>query len=558
MLATDGRCAGIGEPVGKLTAGDEVLRPRVRILADEHLTGASRDAVQARLDLWLKTHLERLLGPLFALAAAEDITGIARGVAFQLTEALGVLERAQRRRGGEGPRPGARATLRKYGVRFGAYHLYLPNLLKPGAARARGAALGAEGGGPDTKGLDEVPHLGVDRPHLDSRPTRTCRRRSIASSAIACAASARCASIFWSGLPTSSARRSPGAPGSPAPKPPGAIEGGGFTVTGDMTSLTGSRARISPRCCARSATAWRSGRSRPSRQPAAAADPWPTEAAPAKRARCSEAARRPKPATSGDGAPQRRAPNARRRCAGRRAGCRAGRRSAEAAPPADEPAAEPPSRTPLAGAEAAAPKPRDGRAQAPPRPRQQPAEPEMIEVWRPGPSARGAPAASAASARRRRTNGRAQRRGQPPAQRRRAARGSRRRRRGSPPAEGERQRPPRRRRRHRAARRSPRRAGQAGEAAAMKPRARTGRPPQRERRGGERPDRDRHERRDRADRRRAADFKRDRDRDRAGATAADASGASEQEPRGAGARSEFAVRQARRAEGQLEANKERA
>ena len=28
-------------------------------------------------------------------------------------------------------------------------------------------------------------------------------------------------------------------PGSPAPKPPGAVEGGGFTVTVNMTSLTG-------------------------------------------------------------------------------------------------------------------------------------------------------------------------------------------------------------------------------------------------------------------------------------------------------------------------------
>ena len=39
--------------------------------------------------------MEKLLGPLFALATAEDITGIARGIAFQLTEALGVLERSR-------------------------------------------------------------------------------------------------------------------------------------------------------------------------------------------------------------------------------------------------------------------------------------------------------------------------------------------------------------------------------------------------------------------------------------------------------------------------------
>src|SRR5207244_4217118 len=67
VLASDGMLRWQGEPVARLAAGDEVLRPRVRILSDEHLTGPSRDAVQARLDLWLKTHLEKLLGPLFAL-----------------------------------------------------------------------------------------------------------------------------------------------------------------------------------------------------------------------------------------------------------------------------------------------------------------------------------------------------------------------------------------------------------------------------------------------------------------------------------------------------------
>ena len=36
----------------------------------------------------------------------------------------------------------SRATLRKYGVRFGAYHIYFPNLLKP-AARALAALLWA-------------------------------------------------------------------------------------------------------------------------------------------------------------------------------------------------------------------------------------------------------------------------------------------------------------------------------------------------------------------------------------------------------------------------------
>src|SRR6202789_2642581 len=95
VLASDGTIRWTGDAVAKLVAADEALHPRVRIVSDERLSGAPREAVQARLDLWLKTHIEKLLGPLFELSKAEDVTGIARGIAFQLIEALGVLERSK-------------------------------------------------------------------------------------------------------------------------------------------------------------------------------------------------------------------------------------------------------------------------------------------------------------------------------------------------------------------------------------------------------------------------------------------------------------------------------
>jgi len=239
VLAGDGTIRWMGEPVGKLVAGDEVLRPRVRIVADEHLTGASRDAVQARLDLWVKTHLEKLLGPLFALAGAEDVTGIARGVAFQLVEALGVLERHRVADDVKGLDQAARATLRKYGVRFGAYHIYLPALLKP-APRALATQLWAlKNADPELKGIDEIPHLAaggrtsfpadkdVSKALYRVVGYRVCGERAVRVDILERLADLIRPALAWK-------------PGATGMKPAGAIEGGGFTVTTSMTSLTGA------------------------------------------------------------------------------------------------------------------------------------------------------------------------------------------------------------------------------------------------------------------------------------------------------------------------------
>ena len=160
VLANDGTMRWLGEPVGKLTAGEQILAPRARVLADEQLTGAALEMVQRRLDLWVAQHIKKLLAGLAELEAGEGLDGIARGVAFQLAESLGVLERSRVANETKSLDQAARAALRKLGVRFGAYHLYLPQILKP-APRALAAQLWAlkHGGIEGVKGLDEVSHL---------------------------------------------------------------------------------------------------------------------------------------------------------------------------------------------------------------------------------------------------------------------------------------------------------------------------------------------------------------------------------------------------------------
>jgi ATP-dependent RNA helicase SUPV3L1/SUV3 len=239
VLTSDATIRWLGEPVAKVIGGDVVLRPRLRILADEQLTGGVLDAVQNRLDLWLRTHVERLLGPLFVLSGAEDIVGLARGIAYQIVETLGVLERSKVAEDLKSLDQPSRAVLRGHGVRFGAYHVYVPALLKP-APRSLAAQLWAiKHGGPDLKGLDDLQRLAasgrtsfaadkdIQRALYRTIGYRVCAERAVRVDILERLADLIRPALSWR-------------PNSAGVKPSGAFEGIGFTVTQAMTSLTGS------------------------------------------------------------------------------------------------------------------------------------------------------------------------------------------------------------------------------------------------------------------------------------------------------------------------------
>jgi ATP-dependent RNA helicase SUPV3L1/SUV3 len=239
VLASDGTVRWTGDAVAKLVAADDALHPRLRIISDDRLNGAPREAVQTRLDLWLKTHIEKLLGPLFDLTKAEDITGIARGIAFQLIEALGVLERAKISAEMKDLDQPSRASLRKYGVRFGAYHIYVPPLLKP-AARALASLLWAQKQDDvDMSALSGAQHLAgsgrtsfpVDKA-LPRDAYRVLGYKQCGERAVRVDILERLADLI---RPALSWRES-----SPGEKPAGAFDGRSFVVTQAMTSLTGS------------------------------------------------------------------------------------------------------------------------------------------------------------------------------------------------------------------------------------------------------------------------------------------------------------------------------
>ncbi|HEY4343766.1 MAG TPA: helicase-related protein [Parvibaculum sp.] len=136
QLSDHGRLIWDGQPVAELKASDTPLSPRIELIAGEELNGPSRESVVARLDAWLKAHIATVLAPLVTLRDAEDVTGLARGIAFRLIENFGSLRRETVAEDVRSLDQASRGQLRKYGVRFGGYSIFMPALLKPAPARA--------------------------------------------------------------------------------------------------------------------------------------------------------------------------------------------------------------------------------------------------------------------------------------------------------------------------------------------------------------------------------------------------------------------------------------
>ena len=239
VLSHDGTIRWTGAPVAKLTPGEKLFAPQIRLLADDSLTGAHREKVEARLDAWLKAYIVRLLGPLMEIETAADLTGLAKGIGYQVVEALGVLERSKVAHEMRSLDQEGRGALRRHGVRFGAYHIFLPALLKP-APRTLAAQLWAlRNGGLDQRGLDEIAHLAgsgrtsikVDR-EIAKGLYRAAGFRVSGERAVRVDILERLADLIRPAI----AYRPGTTPGAP---PDGTADGDGFVATVGMTSLVG-------------------------------------------------------------------------------------------------------------------------------------------------------------------------------------------------------------------------------------------------------------------------------------------------------------------------------
>ncbi len=123
--------------VGKLVKGADPLKPSVEPFVDDEAGDEVAEKVRRRLQHFIDRKVSALYEPLLAMARDEALTGLARGFAFRLSEALGVLPRDTVAAEVKDLDQEARGALRKHGVRFGQYTVFLPALLKPAPTRLR-------------------------------------------------------------------------------------------------------------------------------------------------------------------------------------------------------------------------------------------------------------------------------------------------------------------------------------------------------------------------------------------------------------------------------------
>ncbi|WP_019222864.1 hypothetical protein [Bartonella rattaustraliani] len=237
-LSSDKIVRWIGQPVAQLVATEDFLKPKIILLADTELTGESRDNVLKRLERFVIFHFETALKPLFDLRNAENLTDLTSNLAVKLADSLGILPRREVAEIVKNLDQESRAVLRRLGVRFGAFHIYLAGMLKPAPVQAITLLWTLQNENQNQAGLDEifstlssgrtslVVNLEYNRKFYQLAGYRILGQRAVRIDILERLANLIRPTLHWK-------------QGS-EPKPDGAYDGKSFFVTPAMMSILGA------------------------------------------------------------------------------------------------------------------------------------------------------------------------------------------------------------------------------------------------------------------------------------------------------------------------------
>ncbi|MCF6344263.1 MAG: hypothetical protein L3J15_06260 [Devosiaceae bacterium] len=131
ILSTDGSLRWKGEKIASLSKGEDKYFPKIILLADDQILPDNIKNIEGRLNLWLRHHINSLLELILALKNPHEIDGLALELCTHIFDNYGIVARQKVVNIVKGLDQDVRAKLRRFGIKFGAYHVYLPLTLKP-------------------------------------------------------------------------------------------------------------------------------------------------------------------------------------------------------------------------------------------------------------------------------------------------------------------------------------------------------------------------------------------------------------------------------------------
>lgn len=127
-----------GEPVAQVIKGEGLLKPEVLMLDSYTEEGVSQEEQKSKVKGWLDAYLSDALAPLKKLENEETKSESAKAISQALLDNLGVIHRSELEKDIEKLDEDARKELRALRIKLGPILVFLPELNKPKAVRARG------------------------------------------------------------------------------------------------------------------------------------------------------------------------------------------------------------------------------------------------------------------------------------------------------------------------------------------------------------------------------------------------------------------------------------
>ena len=124
-------------PIAKLTPGSDYLNPQIYLIVDEMIENDEKLKLNSYLQKWINEKIETELKSLIDLKNIKETNSELRALAYHLYENNGVIKREEVLEFLKKLNQDERKKLRRIGVKFGRYHIFLFKLFKPSSVSLR-------------------------------------------------------------------------------------------------------------------------------------------------------------------------------------------------------------------------------------------------------------------------------------------------------------------------------------------------------------------------------------------------------------------------------------